>query len=107
MSYAAEKYRSRDAAALGVKHHPQYRFDIRLRSDLEDAINLADLDEMKREGVYLLASAEALAVKTADGEINRMPPEGIEFLASRYYQGGGAASLRGAACRQAVRVAKG
>ena len=87
VSYAAKRYHSRDAAALSVKHRPHYRFDTRLRSDLEDLMGLTDLKELKREGTHVLTAAQALAVTAAGGEIARMSPEGIALLARRYPQG--------------------
>ncbi len=90
VGYATDRYHSRDASALRVKHHPHYRFDTHLCSDLEDAISLTDLKELKREGARVLAAAQALAVNAARGEIDRMSPEGIAFLAGRYQQGGAA-----------------
>ncbi len=84
VNFAADKYQSRDASALSVKHHPHYRFDTRLHSDLEDAMGLGDLDAMKREGGRVLAAAQELAVNTAGGEIDRMSFEGIAFLSKRY-----------------------
>lgn len=87
VGYAAERYHSRDASALVVKHHPHYRFDTRLRSDLEDAMSLGDLEAMKRDGAHVLAAAQILAVNTVRGEIDRMSRDGIAFLARRYDHG--------------------
>lgn len=84
IQFAADKYQSRDASTLCVSRHSNYRFDVRLRSDLEDAIGLSDFEELTREGGRVLAAAQALAVDAAGGEIDRMPPEGIVFLAERY-----------------------
>ncbi len=86
VGYATDKYQSRDASALRTTHHPHYRFDIHLRSDLEDAIGLTDLDELKREGGRVLTAAHALAVAVTNGELDRMAPDGIAFLAHRYCQ---------------------
>lgn len=84
VNYAADKYQSRNASALRVKHHPYYRFDASLKSDLEDAIDLTDVKELRREGGRVLAAAQALAVDAAGGEIDRLSPDGIAFLAQRY-----------------------
>ncbi|MFQ5590395.1 MAG: hypothetical protein ACE5HE_04450, partial [Phycisphaerae bacterium] len=88
VSYAAVRFRSRDASALGVRGYPHLRFDVRLRSELEDVIGLAELEDMKREGARVLIAAQTLAVETVNGELDRMSPDGISFLFDRYCGGG-------------------
>jgi len=84
VSYAADRYRVRDATALSVANRGHLRFNTALRSDLEDAIAATDLSEVKRQGIDALRRANALAIASASGEIDRMSGDGLAYLIQTY-----------------------
>jgi len=84
VTYEAERQDVRDAAATAVQGHGELRFDAPLRADLDDALAANDLATMRQAGTEVLRSAHALADRTAQGELERMPPEGLQWLANHY-----------------------
>jgi hypothetical protein len=85
--YAADQRGVRDASTLCVARRGYLRFDVRLRSDLDDVIRLEDLDGMKSQGARVLRDARGIAIEAVAGEINRMPPDGIDFIVRWYHVG--------------------
>lgn len=84
IGYAADRYRVRDAAALTVADRGHLRFNTALRSDLEDAIATDDLSGVKKQGAEVLQRANALAIASASGEIDRISSDGLDFLIKTY-----------------------
>ena len=92
VGYAAERYGTRDASALRVDGMPHLRFDIASRSDLDDAIALRDLPDIKARGGRIIKAAHVRAIESAGGEMDRMSPDGLGFLIETYHLGFAAAA---------------
>ena len=84
ISYAADRDRVRDAATLRVAGKGYLRFDVALRSDLEDAVAEAELSAIQERGADVLRRANSLAVASVAGEIDRMSAAGLEYLTKTY-----------------------
>ncbi len=98
--FAADQQGVRDASTLCVAGRGYLRFDVRLRSDLDDVIHLEELDGMKSRGARVLRDARVIAIEAVASEINRMPAEGIDFIVRRYRLGTVASDIAGK--RQAI-----
>ncbi len=84
VGYAADRYRVRDAGALTVSSSGHLRFNTALRSDLDDAIAANDVSALRKQGADVLQRANALAIASASGEIDRMSEDGLSFLIKTY-----------------------
>lgn len=84
VTYSAERGHVRDAGALCVAGKGHLRFDAALRSDLEDAIAATDLPTMTQRGADVLRRSNALAIKSVDSELDRMPAEELNSLIRTY-----------------------
>jgi hypothetical protein len=82
--YVAEQHGASSADSLAVNGRGYLRFDLRLQSDLDDALAEKELAPMRSEGVRILEAAHDLAVRSAGGEIDRLPPAGLAELVRRY-----------------------
>lgn len=83
--YAAEKYGVADASTSLVRGKSYLRFDAGLRADLDELLEISELQQPTRdEAAKLLMAANELAIQQTFGELERMPPEGMRWLATRY-----------------------
>lgn len=83
--YTAERYGVRSAATMEAAGRGYLRFDHALLSDLDDALAMDDERAMRQAAVTVLQDAHRRAVGAADGEIERMPPAGLDELVRRYH----------------------
>lgn len=83
--YAAEKYGVADASTSPVRDKSYLRFDAGLRADLDELLDTSETQQPTREeAANLLNAANELAIQQTFGELERMPPEGLRWLAARY-----------------------
>lgn len=83
--YAAEKYGVADASTSPVRNKSYLRFDAGLRADLDELLETKEPQKPTREeAANLLSAANELAIQQTIGELERMPPEGLRWLATRY-----------------------
>ncbi len=83
--YATEKYGVADASTSPVQDKSYLRFDAGLRADLDELLETPESRQPTRqEAANLLSAANDLAIQQTIGELERMPPEGLRWLAARY-----------------------
>lgn len=83
--YAAEKHGVADASTSPVRGKSYLRFDAGLRADLDELLEISEPQQPTgEEAANLLSAANDLAIQQTFGELERMPPEGLRWLAARY-----------------------
>ena len=82
--FVAEQHGARSADSLAVAGRGYLRFDLPLQSDLDDVLAGDRLETMQLEGMQVIEAANALAIRTTNNEIDRLPPAGLGQLVRRY-----------------------
>lgn len=85
IQYTADRAGVGDAASFAVAGHGYLRFDHAALSELDDVLRIDKLDDLKAAGAHLLSAAHAIAVRTVDDEINRLPLEALDRLVRQYH----------------------
>lgn len=85
VQYMAERAGVGDAASFAVAGRGYLRFDHATLSELDDVLALKDLDALQNRGARVLTSAHAIAVRTVDGELDRLPEAELDRLAQHYH----------------------
>lgn len=81
--YATERFGVADASAVSVRGRSYLRFDASLRADLDESLQ-PEAQPSDEDASELLRAANSLSIQLADGELDRMPPEGLRWLESHY-----------------------
>nr|WP_320046893.1 hypothetical protein [uncultured Ilyobacter sp.] len=81
---AAERAGVGDAASFAVSRRGHLRFDHATLSELDDVLRLDDLDAMKKSGSATLTTANAIATRAVDDELDRLPPKELDHLVDQY-----------------------
>ncbi|MCB9849416.1 MAG: hypothetical protein H6817_01775 [Phycisphaerales bacterium] len=84
VAYTAKQENVRDATASAVRGMGHLRFDTALRSNLDDALAVSDIDKAKPAAREVLNAAHNLAVHATDSELARMSPDALHKLAGEY-----------------------
>lgn len=86
--FAAERQGVSDASTSTVKGSGYLQFDANLRADLDEIIEGTNNQAITDQATEMLREANDLANRQASAEIERMPPEGLQWLAKRYGRSG-------------------